>query len=81
MDNNDWFDYIIENPEDVIKEYEVVYDVYGEGMIEGEFIQIVLEGQDATAVFAIPEDGWYFEFKYPKFLLTLAYSPLYPQTR
>ena len=54
-------DDIIEKPEDVIKEYEVVYDVYGEGMIEGEFIQIVLEGQDATAVFAIPEDGWYFE--------------------
>ena len=41
--------------------FEVVYEVYeGEGMIEGEFFQLVEFGKDATAVLAVPDDGWMF---------------------
>lgn len=41
-------------------EYEVTFDVIGDGFIDGDIIQIVYEGEDCTAVVAIPEDGWMF---------------------
>jgi hypothetical protein len=41
--------------------YEVVYEVFeGEGMIEGEFFQVVEAGKNATPVLAVPDDGWMF---------------------
>lgn len=42
------------------KEFEVVYEVNGEGTITGEVKQKVKEGADATAVLAVPQDGWVF---------------------
>ncbi|MBQ9728262.1 MAG: hypothetical protein IJV85_01560 [Clostridia bacterium] len=43
-----------------LKEFEVSYDVKGEGMIEGEIFQIVLEGRNATGVMAVADDEWVF---------------------
>lgn len=40
--------------------YEVEYTVQGEGLIEGEIFQNVLQGEDATPVHAEAEDGWVF---------------------
>lgn len=41
-------------------EFEVTFDVIGEGFIDGDIFQIVYEGEDCTPVMAIPEDGWMF---------------------
>lgn len=40
--------------------YAVSYLVEGEGYIEGEAEQIVLEGSDTTTVVAVAEEGWAF---------------------
>ena len=40
--------------------YEVEYTVQGEGLIDGEIFQNVLQGEDATPVHAEAEDGWVF---------------------
>lgn len=42
------------------EEYTVSYEVLGEGFIEGDIFQVVEEGNDASAVLALPEDGWAF---------------------
>ena len=42
------------------KEFEITYDVEGEGIVEGDIFQLVLEGEDATPVMAVPFDGWAF---------------------
>lgn len=42
------------------KEYDVIYQVNGGGTITGEVEQKVKEGADATAVRAVPQDGWVF---------------------
>lgn len=42
-------------------EYEVIYDVDGEGMIDGDAFQVVQEGNNASGVTAVAEDGWVFE--------------------
>lgn len=41
-------------------EYEVSFDVIGEGFIDGDIFQLVYEGEDCTPVMAIPEEGWVF---------------------
>lgn len=46
--------------EDVIPEYELLYEETDGGEIVGEFFQVVQEGQSATAVEAVPEEGYYF---------------------
>lgn len=51
---------LIGGGEDVIPEYELLYEETDGGVIEGEFFQIVQEGESATAVEAIPEEGYYF---------------------
>ncbi len=43
-----------------VVEYEVSYDVIGEGFIEGDIFQVVEEGESTTAVVALPEEGWAF---------------------
>ncbi|MBQ8291709.1 MAG: hypothetical protein IJX88_04270 [Clostridia bacterium] len=43
-----------------LEEFEVSYDVKGEGMIEGEIFQIVLEGRNAKGVMAVADDEWVF---------------------
>lgn len=42
------------------KQYEVTYEVMGEGMIEGDEFQIVKEGENATGVMAVADDEWAF---------------------
>lgn len=42
------------------KQYEVTYEVMGEGMIDGEEFQIVKEGENATGVMAVADDEWAF---------------------
>lgn len=41
-------------------EYEVTFDVIGEGFIDGDIFQLVYKGEDTTPVIAIPEEGWVF---------------------
>lgn len=41
-------------------EYEVTYETMGEGFIEGNIFQVVVEGKSTTAVVAVPEEGWAF---------------------
>lgn len=41
-------------------EYEVSYETIGEGFIEGDIFQVVVEGKNATPVLAVPEEGWAF---------------------
>ena len=41
-------------------QYEVLYEVDGEGFIEGEFFQVVEEGKNALGVLAVAEEGWMF---------------------
>lgn len=41
-------------------EFEVVYEVEGEGEIDGEDFQIVEKGESAAPVVAVPADGWIF---------------------
>lgn len=49
------------NPEDSMPELLAVsYIVEGGGEIEGETDQLLLPGEDATPVVAVPEDGWVF---------------------
>ena len=43
-----------------VKEYEITFEVEGDGSIEGEIIQFVKEGEDALGVTAVAEEGWYF---------------------
>ncbi len=42
------------------KEYEVTFEVIGDGYIDGDIFQIVKEGEDATGVYAEAEEGWFF---------------------
>lgn len=42
------------------QQYEVTYEVMGEGMVEGDMFQVVLEGKDASAVTAVADDEWAF---------------------
>lgn len=51
---------LIGGGDDEIPEYELLYEETEGGVIEGEFFQIVQEGESATAVEAIPEEGYYF---------------------
>lgn len=46
--------------EEQVVEYELLYEETDGGVIEGEIFQIVEEGQSASAVEAIPDDGYYF---------------------
>ncbi len=55
---NEWVDELVSSEPAL---YEVLYEVEGEGMIEGEFFQVVEEGKDASGVLAVEEDGWTFE--------------------
>ena len=41
-------------------EYEVTYETMGEGFIEGDIFQVVVEGKSTTPVVAVPEEGWAF---------------------
>ncbi|MCM1259915.1 MAG: hypothetical protein NC182_03135 [Prevotella sp.] len=43
-----------------VVEYEVTYDTMGEGFIEGDIFQVVVEGKSTTPVVAVPEEGWAF---------------------
>ncbi len=49
------------NSETEPTEFEISYDVIGEGFIEGELFQIVEKGKDSLPVLAIAEEGWMFE--------------------
>ena len=40
--------------------YEVTYEVEGGGEIEGDSFQLIVEGENALPVLAVPEDGWVF---------------------
>lgn len=42
-------------------EYEISFEVEGDGYIEGEIFQLIKEGDDGTPVMAVAEDGWYFQ--------------------
>lgn len=42
------------------KQFELTYEVEGEGMIDGDIFQVVQEGEDATAVVAVADDEWVF---------------------
>ena len=44
----------------LISEYDVKYNAKGNGTIKGETTQVVKEGQDASAVIAVPQDGYVF---------------------
>lgn len=46
--------------EEQVAEYELLYEETDGGVIEGEIFQIVEKGQSASAVEAIPDDGYYF---------------------
>lgn len=46
--------------EAVVPEYELYYEETDGGIIDGEIFQIVVEGESATAVEAIPDDGYCF---------------------
>lgn len=41
-------------------QYELTYEVLGEGMVEGDMFQIVVEGKDASMVTAVADDEWAF---------------------
>ncbi len=41
-------------------EYEITYDIEGDGEIGGEIFQIVKHGDDAETVYAEASDGWVF---------------------
>lgn len=43
-----------------LPEYEIIYDVYGDGEIEGEMIQIIKQGEASEEVCAMPLEGWAF---------------------
>lgn len=49
------------NSEKEPTEFEVTYDVIGEGFIEGEPFQIIESGNNTRAVLAVAEEGWMFE--------------------
>ncbi len=49
------------NSEKAPSEFEITYDVIGEGFIEGELFQLVEKEKDALPVLAVAEDGWMFE--------------------
>lgn len=49
------------NSEKAPSEFEITYDVIGEGFIEGELFQIIEVGKNARAVLAVAEEGWMFE--------------------
>lgn len=59
---------VVKTGEEVIKqiedaqvpEYEVEYDVYGDGEIIGEIFQVVKEGQSTESVYAEAFDNWFF---------------------
>lgn len=53
-------DLILENIPGLKNEFEVLYDVDGEGYIEGDFFQIITEGKDASEVYAVADEGWFF---------------------
>lgn len=51
---------IVEEPK---KQFEIEYEIYmGEGNIDGAPFQIVEEGDDASPVLAVPEEGFAFVF-------------------
>lgn len=54
----DFVENLIPDPPPVY--FEVSYLVEGGGYIEGEEEQVVREGEDATPVLAVAEDGWMF---------------------
>ena len=43
-----------------VVEYEVSYETMGEGFVEGDIFQVVVEGKSTTPVVAVPEEGWAF---------------------
>ena len=43
-----------------VEEYELTYEVEGEGIILGDFFQIVVRGESGTEVFAEAFDDWVF---------------------
>ncbi len=47
-------------PEEELHFFELSYDVEGEGFIDGEIVQLVAAGKNATPVMAEAEDGWVF---------------------
>ena len=48
------------NPNANVSEIEVVYEFEGGGWIDGEEIQTLTVGQDATPVMAVADEGWVF---------------------
>lgn len=48
------------NSDETPTEFELTYDVVGEGFIEGELFQLVEKEKDSLPVLAIPEEGWMF---------------------
>ncbi len=59
-----------------IFEYEVAYEVYGEGEIMGELVQIVEAGKDSEPIYAEAADGWVFAgWVYADGTIAEGYSP------
>ena len=54
-------DYIEEAKAANIPEYEITYEIEGEGEIVGEMFQIVKEGESGTAIEAVPAPNWAFD--------------------
>ena len=48
------------DPEKEKPEYEIVFEVEGDGYIDGDIFQLVKEGDSSVPVTAVPEEGWYF---------------------
>jgi hypothetical protein len=44
-----------------IPEYEIIYEIDGEGEIAGEMFQIVKEGESGTQIEAVPAPNWVFD--------------------
>ena len=44
-----------------IPEYEIIYEIDGEGEIAGEMFQIVKEGESGTEIEAVPAPNWVFD--------------------
>ncbi len=57
----DKLDETINGPDELF-EYEVAYEVMGEGEIMGELVQIIEAGKDSEPVYAEPADGWFFAY-------------------
>lgn len=51
---------VVDPEKDDVPEYEVVFEIEGDGYIDGDIFQLVKEGDSSVGVTAVPEEGWYF---------------------